>query len=124
LTGVDDATMIGASLIAEKIGAKRILSVTQSGTSCLKMCRFRPQTSVLGVSNSLSVVRKMCLFWGVSPFNLKDYDEDNVELERHVIDKVRISCELETGDRMVITRGSGKFFARGTSNSIKTIVIE
>ncbi len=124
LTGVDDATMIGASLIAEKIGAKRILSVTQSGTSCLKMCRFRPQTSVLGVSNSLLVVRKMCLFWGVSPFYLKDYDEDNVELERHVIDKVRISCELETGDRMVITRGSGKFFARGTSNSIKTIVIE
>ncbi len=124
LTGVDDATMIGASLIAEKIGAKRILSVTQSGASCLKMCRFRPQTSVLGVSNSLSVVRKMCLFWGVSPFYLKDHDEDNVGLERHVIDRVRVSCELETGDRMVITRGGGKFFARGTSNSIKSILIE
>ena len=74
LTSVDDAIMIGASLIAEKIGAKRILSVTQSGKSCLKMCRFRPLISVLGVSNSLSVVRRMCLYWGVSPFYLHEYD--------------------------------------------------
>ncbi|MBW2108750.1 MAG: pyruvate kinase, partial [Deltaproteobacteria bacterium] len=70
LSRVDDATMIGASLIAEKIGARRILSVTESGSSCLKMSRFRPQTSVLGVSNTLGVVRKMCLYWGVSPFYL------------------------------------------------------
>ncbi len=124
LTGVDDATMVGASIIAEKIGAKRILSVTQSGNSCLKMCRFRPQTSVLGVSNSLSVVRKMCLYWGVSPFYLHKYDEDDSALEHYVIDKVRSACELEHGDKMVITRGSGKFFARGTSNSIRVEVIE
>ncbi len=124
LTGVDDATMVGASLIAEKIGAKRILSVTQSGSSCLKMSRFRPQTSILGVSNSLPVVRKMCLYWGVSPFYLGEYDEDHRELENYVIDQVRTACELERGDRMVVTRGSGAFFARGTSNSIKVIVID
>jgi pyruvate kinase len=124
LTNVDDATMIGASIIAEKIQAKRILSVTQSGNSCLKMSLFRPQTSVLGLSNSLSVVRKMCLYWGVSPFYLDEYDEDDSELENYVIDKVRNACELERGDKMVITRGSGKFFARGSSNSIKVIVIE
>ncbi len=124
LTHVDDAIMIGASLIAEKIGARRILSVTQSGSSCLKMCRFRPQTPVLGVSNSLSVVRRMCLYWGVSPFYLDDYDEDDPELEAYVIDKVRTSCELESGDKMVITRGSGEFFVRGSSNSIRVEVIK
>lgn len=124
LSGIDDATMIGASLIAEKIGAKRILSVTQSGSSCLKMSRFRSETSVLGISNSLAVVRKLCLYWGVSPFYLENYDEDDRELERHVIDQVRVGCELEAGDRIVITRGSGKFFARGSSNSIKVVVVE
>ena len=124
LTRVDDAIMIGASLIAEKINAKRILSVTQSGSSCLKMCRFRPQTSVLGVSNSLSVVRKMCLYWGVSPFYLDLYDEDNSELEAYVINKVKAACELERGDRIVITRGSGEFFARGSSNSTTVEIIK
>ncbi|MBN1841912.1 MAG: pyruvate kinase [Deltaproteobacteria bacterium] len=124
LTNIDDATVIGASLIAERIGAKRILSVTQSGNSCLKMCRFRPQTSVLGVSNSLPIVRRMCLYWGVSPFYLYEYDEDDSELENYVIDKVRSACDLHGGDKIVITRGSGKFFARGSSNSIKVVVIE
>lgn len=124
LTRVNDATMVGASLIAEKIGASRILSVTESGNSCLKMSRFRPQTSVLGVSNALAVVRKMCLYWGVSPFYLDEYDEDDVRLEDHVIDKVRSACELQSNDKIVITRGSGRFFARGTANSIKVITIE
>ena len=116
--------MIGASLIAEKINAKRILSVTQSGSSCLKISQFRPQTSVLGISNSISVVRKMCLYWGVSPYYLDEYDEDDIELEHHIIEKVRSVCELESGDKIVITRGSGKFFIRGSSNSIKVEIIK
>ena len=124
LTHLDNAIMIGASIIAEKIIAKRILSVTQSGSSCLKISHFRPQTPVLGVSNSLTVVRKMCLYWGVSPFYLNEYDEDDSELEHYVLDRVRSACELESGDKIVITRGSGKFFARGSSNSIKVEIIK
>jgi len=124
LSRVDDATVVGASLIAEKIGASRILSVTESGSSCLKMSRFRPETSVLGISHSLSVVRKMCLYWGVSPFYLDEYDEDDALLEDHVIDKVKSACELGPKEKIVITRGSGKFFARGTANSIEVVTIE
>jgi pyruvate kinase len=124
LSRIDDATMIGASLIAEKIGARRIVAVTETGSSCLKMSRYRPRTSVLGVSNGLSAVRKMCLYWGVSPFYLDKYDEDDSQLEAFVIEKVRNACELAPGDRIVITRGSGKFFARGTANSIKVVTLE
>ncbi|MBW2108292.1 MAG: hypothetical protein JRI36_06470, partial [Deltaproteobacteria bacterium] len=80
-------------------------------------------TSVLGVSNSLGVVRKMCLYWGVSPFYLAEYDEDDLQIEEHVIDKVKQACELEHGDKIVITRGSGKFFAKGSANSIKVLTI-
>lgn len=123
LTLVDSAIMIGASLIAEKIDAKRILSVTESGSSCLKISALRPCTSVLGVSSSLYVVRKMCLYWGVSPYFLDEYDKDNRELEQYVIDRVRTACELESGDKIVITRGGGQFFERGTSNSIKVVTI-
>jgi pyruvate kinase len=65
----------------------------------------------------------MCLYWGVSPFYLHKYDEDDSELEHYVIDKVRNACELERGDKIVITRGSGKFFARGTSNSVRVEII-
>jgi pyruvate kinase len=106
------------------MGAKRILSVSQSGSSCLKMSRFRPRISVVGVSNALSVVRRMCLYWGISPFYLKEYDEDDSQLESHVIERVKKACELASGDRIVITRGTGAFFARGSSNSIRVLTIE
>lgn len=124
LTSIDNAIMIGASIIAEKIHARRILSVTESGSSSLKMSRFRPQVPVVGVSNSLSVVRRMCLYWGVAPFYLDTYDEDHRDLEKYVIAKIREEWGLEHGDRIVITRGGGRFFAKGSSNSIKVEILQ
>jgi len=123
LARVDDAIMLAASLLAEKIGAKRILAVSESGKSCSRITQYRPQVSILGVSHHLKVVRKMCLYWGVSPFLLKDYREDSPDLETDVIKEVRERCQLNTGDRVVITRGSGKFFASGSANSIRVETI-
>ena len=88
------------------------------------MGRFRPEVSVLGISNSLATVRRMCLYWGVSPFYLGAYNADDSNLERFVIERVRDACELVAGDRIVITRGSGRFFARGTANSVKVETIK
>jgi len=123
LARVDDAIMLTASLLAEKIGAKRILAVSESGHSCLRITQYRPKVSILGVSHRLEVVRKMCLYWGVSPFFLKDYQEDYPDLEADVIREVRERCQLNNGDRIVITRGSGKFFASGSANSVRVETI-
>ncbi|MBW1644776.1 MAG: pyruvate kinase [Deltaproteobacteria bacterium] len=119
LSRVDDSIMLAASLVAEKVGARRILAVTESGRSCLKISHYRPRVSILGISYDLRTVRRLCLYWGVSPFLLRNYREDHPRLEEDVIEQVRQDCELEAGDRIVITRGSGSFFARGSSNSVK-----
>ena len=123
LARVDDAIMLAASLLAEKIGAKRILAVSEAGKSCLKITRYRPRVSILGISHRLEIVRKMCLYWGVSPFLLNNYQEDHPDLERYVINEVRERCQLIHGDRIVITRGSGKFFTSGGSNSVRVETI-
>ncbi|MCB9062207.1 MAG: pyruvate kinase [Halobacteriovoraceae bacterium] len=124
LSSVNSATMVAASLIAEKTNAKRILAVTQTGNSCLKLSRFRPKTSVLGVTNEIKTVRRMCLMWGVTPFLLDEYDEDDSELEYEVIERVKKFQELKNGDKLVITRGDGQFFSRGTSNSVRVEIIK
>ena len=72
----------------------------------------------------MQAVRRMCLYWGVSPFLLKDYDEDNFNLQKDLIKKVRDDLHLQNGDKVVITRGDGKFFARGSSNSVKVEIIK
>jgi len=124
LSNVNASVMVAASMIAEKMEAKRILSVTESGQSCLRISSFRPKTQVLGVTNSLDTVRRISLYWGVTPFHLFDYDEDDFDFQKDIINAVKKELKLLNGDKIVITRGDGKFFARGSSNSVKVEIIK
>ncbi len=111
--------MVAASLISEKIHAKKVLSITERGISCLNISVFRPTTSVIGITNSIKTSRKISMYWGVEPFYIPDYNKDNVNFQKDVINKVKIKFKLTKGDKVVITRGDGRFFSSESSNSIK-----
>lgn len=122
LQSMSASIQVAASLIAEKTFAKWILSVTQSGNSCLKMSRFRPKTDVLGVTNSIRVVRKMTLYWGITPYLFTD-DEDLENIELKMLTHIQENELVSPGDKVVITRGDGRYFVRRSSNSIKVEII-
>ena len=129
LSSVDDAIMVAASLVAEKVEAELIISMTQSGNSCRKLARYRPLIRILGVTNSWSIVRRMCLFWGVTPFlvnnkniKLKDFHQGIIS---NILLRVQEDCKLTKGNKVVITRGEGKYFQEGigTSNSVSVRIL-
>ncbi|MBH46572.1 MAG: pyruvate kinase [Halobacteriovorax sp.] len=124
LSNVNASVMVAASMIAEKVDGRFILSMTESGSSCRKISMFRPRTPVLGVTNSLATARRMCLNWGVKPFQIHDYGRDDFNFQKDVVNKVKAGMGLQNGDKIVITRGDGKFFARGSSNSVKVEIIK
>ncbi len=123
LSSVTSSIMAAASLIAEKVYAKRILSITESGSSCLKMTQFRPQIPVMGITNSYRVARRLCLYWGVSPFLVTDLKEEAPDFQKQILDEVKKRLKLKNGDKIVLTRGDGKFFSQGSSNSVKVEII-
>jgi pyruvate kinase len=123
LSTVTASIMASASMISEKIHAKRIISVTESGSSCLKLAHFRPIVPVLGITNSLKVARRMCLYWGVSPFIVTDQKREDSEFMKNVLTEVKDRLKLKEGDTLVVTRGDGKFFTQGSSNSVKVEII-
>ena len=125
IASVTASVQVAASIIAEKLQAKWIVSITEGGNSCLKMTRFRPKTHVLGVTNSLNVIRKMSLYWGVTPyyFNIHE-DSDLAKLEILMLDKLKQQGLLHLGDKVVVTVGDGKFFRQGTTNSIRVETIK
>lgn len=125
IASVTASVQVAASIIAEKTHARWIISITEGGNSCLKMTRFRPKTHVLGVTNSLNVIRKMSLYWGVSPyyFNIHE-DADPHKLETMMVDKLKKENLLTNGDKIVVTVGDGKFFRQGTTNSIRVETIK
>ena len=125
ISSVTASVQVAASIIAEKTNARWIISITEGGNSCLKMTRFRPKTQVLGVTNSIDVIRRMSLYWGISPyyFNIHE-DADPYKLETMMVDKLKSESHLQNGDKIVVTVGDGKFFRHGTTNSIRVESIQ
>jgi pyruvate kinase len=89
------------------------------------MTRFRPKPKILGVTNSLHVVRKMSLYWGITPFYVSTKgDSDMKLLEETVLTTLKSNGGLVNGDKIVVTQGDGKFFQQGTTNSIRVDIIK
>lgn len=124
LSNVNAAVMVAASMVAEKVYAAKILSVTESGNSCQKIAKFRPSTGVLGVTNKIETVRKISLYWGIEPYYLVNYKADSFNFQKDVLQKVKDDLSLKNGDKLVITRGDGRFFSHGSSNSVKVHTIK
>ena len=125
ISSVSASTQVAASIIAEKTHARWILSITESGKSCLQMTKFRPKNHVLGVTNSLKVVRRMALYWGISPYYVEmPADGDMALLERTMLQSLKEKGRLVNGDKVVITMGDGKYFQQGSTNSIRVEIIK
>ncbi len=120
---ITGSMMVASSMVAEKIGAKRILVVSETGYSTLEMMRFKPAVPVLGVTRSIQAMRRMCLYWGIRPFHIP-YNEEDPNIERKVIELAIDECELEAGDRIVIARGDGRFFKSGSANNLRVEIID
>lgn len=124
LSSISSAIMVSASIIAEKTGAKGIISVTQSGNSCKKIARFRPTARVWGVTNDLKIARRICLYWGVSPFFIEDLGKDEGNIESKVLVDFKKRAKLVNGDKLVITKGDGKFFDKAGANSVRLVILK
>ncbi len=124
ISSVSSANQVAASMIAEKTDARWILSLTQRGNSCLKMSRYRPKTGVLGVTTSLRTLRRMNLYWGITPFYVDMTNRNMDGLDSRALDKLKKEHKLINGDKIVITYGDGNTFREGTSNSIRVEVIK
>ncbi|MCA9263277.1 MAG: pyruvate kinase, partial [Planctomycetales bacterium] len=64
---ITQSVVFGAARIAEYIGAKCVVVATQSGNTALAKSSQRDFTPAIVVSPSESVLRRMCLLWGVTP---------------------------------------------------------
>ena len=125
ISSVTASIQVAAAIVAEKNHARWIISITEGGNSCKKMTRFRPNTPVLGVTNSLNIIRRMSLYWGISPyfFNIHDHT-DLTKLGDMMIEDLKQKKLLDLGEKVVITVGDGQFFRQGTTNSIRVEIIK
>lgn len=65
------AIACSAAGISEKLQIARIVSLTYSGTTALRISKFRPKALIVGMTPNETVLRIMALFWGVRPLKIR-----------------------------------------------------
>ena len=98
---VENATSLAANQISEDIGADLIVSPTNHWTMIAKISRFRPQASIIALTESEKMLRKLHLQWGVYPYRVEK-TRDLTELLDTSLKKLIEQGLANYGDKVVV----------------------
>jgi pyruvate kinase len=112
-----DAVARAACQMAHQVQARAIVALTTSGTTALRVSKYRPRHPILAVTPSESVVSRLALSWGVLP--VRKQEPANLE----EVFELAAEATLETGlarrgDLIVITAGI-PLSVPGSTNLVK-----
>jgi len=99
------ATVFGATKVAARLNAALIVIASRSGATARVQAKFHQLTPVVGVSNSPETLRRMSLFWGITPLPGAPVG-DGPKLRQFIDDWGRRGDLLAPGDRVVYVTGS------------------
>jgi len=90
--------------MANVLGAKAILSSTQSGHTARQVSKNRPKSIIIGASPHEWVVRQLMLSRGVTPAKT-EFTENINDMIENTIDVSKKLDYINAGDTIVITGG-------------------
>jgi len=103
---ITEATVYAAGRMAEELGARLVVVASASGATALSMAKNRNFVPTVGISDSETTLRRMCLYWGVIPLaDVPTGDRD--ALLGCVTDWGRSQGLLDSGGRLVLIAGTG-----------------
>jgi pyruvate kinase len=103
---ITSAVTYSAAIIASAIDAKLVVVASHTGGTAWVKAKQRNYIPTLGVSNSETTLRRMCLFWGIMPHRVESMDDP----QRLFDDVSRWGKQhqmLDAGDRVVFVTGTG-----------------
>ncbi len=103
---VTEAVVCQAGRLAEKLDARLIIVASASGATALSLAKNRFRVPTVGVSDSAATLRRMCLYWGMTPLAGAPF-HDSAALVRFVTDWGKRNGLLQAGDRIVLIAGTG-----------------
>jgi len=106
---------------AMHIAARAITTITHSGDTARRICRFRPACPILALSPSPKVCRQLNLSWGVYPFVRKEHTSTD-ELFAEAADTSQEEGFTAPGDLIVVTAGMPIGYS-GTTNLLKVQMV-
>ncbi|MGO9481550.1 MAG: pyruvate kinase [Candidatus Kryptoniota bacterium] len=112
-----DAIAEAACSLAKYVDASFIVPITNTGTTSRALAKYRPQVPIYALTESLGVVRKLLLVWGVIPIEVASLSDTDAMLSQ-VSSLLKDKSLASTGDTYVLTAGT-PLLARGTTNTLR-----
>ncbi len=101
---ISNSVCLSTVMTADAIGAKSIIAPSMTGFTPLLLSKWRCAIPVVGVSPHEEALRRMMLYWGVTPvFATREKSTDAII--RHAIDAAREAGLVQEGDIVVATAG-------------------
>ncbi|MDR0738861.1 MAG: pyruvate kinase [Oscillospiraceae bacterium] len=108
--GKTSATSHAACTISHDVRAVAIMALTKAGDSSHMISSFKPNATIIGVTNNKKVYRQMGLSWGVSPILINNKVTEQEFFNEAL--QISISKKLvKKGDTIIVSANtSSKFF--------------
>lgn len=99
------AAVRGGAIMAAQLGAKMMAIATRTGGICRVRAKQRDSVITIGLSDSESVLRRLSLFWGVTPLAGAPV-HDGPQLRAFIDDWGRKQGLIQSGDRILFVTGT------------------
>jgi len=93
-----------ACILAERLSASAILSLTHSGTTARLISHNRPSARIIAVTTNEVVARRTCLYWGVESMLIDTFRDTDTTLETMRTTALAVG-NVQTGDTVILTGG-------------------
>ncbi len=103
--------------LATFVDASFIVTITNTGTTSRALSKYRPQVPIYALTESVEVVRKLHLVWGVIPVEVESLTNTDVMLSQ-VRSILKEKSLASGGDTYIMTAGT-PLLARGTTNTLR-----
>lgn len=119
---ISDGVSIAAYQTASLMGARLLVSFTNSGGSALRLSKRHPDTLIVGATIHEHIARRMRAYWGVVPVLIKE--PASVEAMFEEVQQRLIEMALvRDGDIAILTSGF-PLWTSGSTNLMRVLEIE
>ena len=120
---IDEAIAMSTMYAANHLKAKAIISLTETGATCLCMSRISSGIPVFAFTRHEQTRRRVSLYRGVYPVKFDVTHADTLKINEQIIDILIAQNILTKGDFVLITKGDyiGK---QGGTNNMKIIQVK
>ena len=104
ISNISNAVCYSSVSTARNVGASVIVAPSISGYTARMLSKWRPSTRIIGLSPSMSAVRKMQIYWGVTPFHAKRAESTDILIYAS-LEMLKNKGIIHEGDVAVVTAG-------------------